>query len=374
MSTRPCSASPKAEQLAHEEHRFDLGEARARFGDEISDELLLLRMMLPADQVDAMLARRAPSAPRAARGTRRRRSSRASRSATAARDRASTAPGVRRARPMSLLTDIDAVVFDVDGTLLHANDPSGRRERTRSRVPPRPSRGCARAAAACSSSPTAPAARRRSTRPTSAALGFVIADEEFMNPAVVAARWIARRHPGKSVLVLGGPGVVAPLRDLGIETIEAPSRAVADIVLVGWDDVLTYAALRAACESIWAGAPLLATSTASVFSVNGGAAPGWSGAVAAGIRQTTGARALTLGKPSPVALREACRVLGSQAGAHARRGRRPRARDRDGPPRRSPLGARPDRRRHRGSGGGAPARTAARRHPGGRHGAPDLGS
>ncbi len=199
------------------------------------------------------------------------------------------------------------------------------------------------------------------------ALGFVIADEEFMNPAVVAARWIARRHPGKSVLVLGGPGVVAPLRDLGIETIGAAEPAVADIVLVGWDDVLTYAALRAACESIWAGAPLLATSTASVFSVNGGAAPGWSGAVAAGIRQTTGARALTLGKPSPVALREACRALGVKPARTPRRGRRSRARDRDGAARRGPLGARPDRRRHRGSGGGAPARAPAGRRPRGRH-------
>jgi NagD protein len=142
------------------------------------------------------------------------------------------------------------------------------------------------------------------------ALGFTIADEEFMNPAVVAARWIARRHPGKSVLVLGGPGVVAPLRELGVETIPAAEPRTAGVVLVGWDDTLTYAALRAACESIWAGAPLLATSTASVFSVNGGRAPGWSGAIAAGIRQTTGKRAITLGKPSPVALREACRTLG----------------------------------------------------------------
>jgi oxaloacetate decarboxylase alpha subunit len=50
-------ASPKAEQFAREEHRFDLGEARARYGEKISDELLLLRMMLPADQVDAMLTR-----------------------------------------------------------------------------------------------------------------------------------------------------------------------------------------------------------------------------------------------------------------------------------------------------------------------------
>jgi ribonucleotide monophosphatase NagD (HAD superfamily) len=100
------------------------------------------------------------------------------------------------------------------------------------------------------------------------------------------------------VLVLGGPGVVGPLRDRGVEVIEAAEPRKADLVLVGWDDTLTYAALRAACESVWAGAPLLATSTASVFSVNGGPAPGWSGAVVAGIRQTTGARPFTLGKPS----------------------------------------------------------------------------
>jgi oxaloacetate decarboxylase alpha subunit len=49
-------ASPKAEQLRREENRFDLADARARFGEEIGDELLLLRMMLPPEQVDAMLA------------------------------------------------------------------------------------------------------------------------------------------------------------------------------------------------------------------------------------------------------------------------------------------------------------------------------
>ncbi|HVC87921.1 MAG TPA: hypothetical protein VNC40_10915 [Gaiellaceae bacterium] len=49
-------ASPKAEQFRSEEHRFDLADARARYGEEIDDELLLLRMMLPAAQVDAMLA------------------------------------------------------------------------------------------------------------------------------------------------------------------------------------------------------------------------------------------------------------------------------------------------------------------------------
>lgn len=62
-------ASPRAEEFRRAEHRLDLGEARARYGDRVSDELLLLRMTLPPEQVDAMLAARgrapapAPSPP-----------------------------------------------------------------------------------------------------------------------------------------------------------------------------------------------------------------------------------------------------------------------------------------------------------------------
>jgi HAD superfamily hydrolase (TIGR01450 family) len=210
---------------------------------------------------------------------------------------------------MTLLDGIDAVVFDVDGTLLHSDNPGGVRGA-------RLIDGAAAAVARVRESgrrllfftngtgrpPAQYAADLR-------AAGLDLSDEEFMNPAVVAARWIARRHPGRSVLVLGGTGVLAPLHDLGIETVEER----ADVVLVGWGDTLTYAQLQAACESVWAGAPLLATSTAPVFAVGGGRAPGWSGAVVAGIRQTTGAKAVTLGKPSPVALREMCRALGTTA-------------------------------------------------------------
>lgn len=211
---------------------------------------------------------------------------------------------------MTLLDGIDAVVFDVDGTLLHANDPGG-------------VAGAHPIAGAVETVERARASGRkvlfftngtgRPPAPYAADLrkvGFSLADEEFMNPAVVAARWIARKHPGRSVLVLGGVGVQAPLRELGIPIVTRDEPQPADVVLVGWDDTLTYAALLAACRSVWAGAPLFATSTAPVFSVAGGPAPGWSGAVVAGIRQTTGARALTLGKPSPVALREMCRAMG----------------------------------------------------------------
>jgi oxaloacetate decarboxylase alpha subunit len=56
-------ASPRADALAAEEHGLDLEQARARFGAAISDEHLLLRMMLPPEQVDAMLAGPAPTVP-----------------------------------------------------------------------------------------------------------------------------------------------------------------------------------------------------------------------------------------------------------------------------------------------------------------------
>jgi oxaloacetate decarboxylase (Na+ extruding) subunit alpha len=50
------TASPRAEVLANEQHSLGLEAARERFGDAISDELLLLRMMLPEEQIEAMLA------------------------------------------------------------------------------------------------------------------------------------------------------------------------------------------------------------------------------------------------------------------------------------------------------------------------------
>lgn len=212
---------------------------------------------------------------------------------------------------MSAFGNVEAVVFDVDGTLLHASDPSGVKG-----AHPIPGAIEAVQRVRRSGRPVLFFTNGTGRPPADAAadlrsVGFDLSDEEYMNPAVVAARWIARKHPGKSVLVLGGRGVVVPLRERGIEVIEAGAARVADVVLVGWDDTLTYAALRAACDSVWAGAPLLATSTARTFSVSGGPAPGWSGAIVAGIKQTTGARAVTLGKPSPVALREMCRALGA---------------------------------------------------------------
>jgi oxaloacetate decarboxylase (Na+ extruding) subunit alpha len=59
-------ASPRADGFRRAEHRLDLADARARHGDAMSDEELLLRMMLPQEQVDAIgrpAASREPQTP-----------------------------------------------------------------------------------------------------------------------------------------------------------------------------------------------------------------------------------------------------------------------------------------------------------------------
>jgi HAD superfamily hydrolase (TIGR01450 family) len=213
---------------------------------------------------------------------------------------------------MSDLTAAEAVIFDVDGTLVHAVGPGGLKG---AEVIP----GAIEALTAVRD-----AGRRilvftngNGKRPDEYvedlnALGFPVNEREFINPAVVAASWIANEHPGATVLPVGGEGVTAPLDAAGVTHVTAQDGgANAGIVLVGWDETLTYAALRAACTAVWNGAPLLTTSTATVISVQGGLAPGWSGAITAGIEKITGAEALVLGKPAPPAFEQAAALLGA---------------------------------------------------------------
>jgi oxaloacetate decarboxylase (Na+ extruding) subunit alpha len=51
---RTVLSSPKVEELRQDEFRFDLEQARARWGERMTDEELLLRMTLPPEQVDAI--------------------------------------------------------------------------------------------------------------------------------------------------------------------------------------------------------------------------------------------------------------------------------------------------------------------------------
>ena len=109
---------------------------------------------------------------------------------------------------MTAFSGLEVVVFDVDGTLLHTHDSVRGAHRDSPRRRGRRARPGGGRPVLFFTNEAAGADYAADLR----TVGFSLTDEEFMNPAVVAARWIERRHPGKTVLVLGAPGSSHPER------------------------------------------------------------------------------------------------------------------------------------------------------------------
>jgi 4-nitrophenyl phosphatase len=142
--------------------------------------------------------------------------------------------------------------------------------------------------------------------------GFGLADSAMMTPASSAVRLFTRLGH-RRVMVLGGDGLVLPLREAGISAVPPASGAAVDAVLAGWFPEFTMSALEAACRAVWDGAPLYSCSQTPFFAVDGGRALGTSRAITAMIRSLTGCPVRVVGKPSLDALRCAADRLGVPA-------------------------------------------------------------
>jgi 4-nitrophenyl phosphatase len=142
-------------------------------------------------------------------------------------------------------------------------------------------------------------------------IGFGVRDEAMMTPASSAARMFTR-HGYRRVMVLGGPGLLEPLREAGLEVVPPVAGTSADAVLVGWFPEFTMPALEAACHAVWGGAKLYSCSETPFFAVDGGRALGTSRAISAMIRSLTGCGLRVVGKPSLDALRGAADRLGAR--------------------------------------------------------------
>lgn len=150
------------------------------------------------------------------------------------------------------------------------------------------------------------------------AAGFDLDDAEMMTPSSSAAAWFVRRGIGR-VRVLGIDGVMAPLRDAGIEVVGPRDQSTGvEAVYTGWYREFGFPDLEAACADVWAGAMLTTASHVPFFATENGRAIGSSFAMNAMITAMTRARPRVLGKPSRAALDEACRSMGL-GGADRRR-------------------------------------------------------
>lgn len=139
--------------------------------------------------------------------------------------------------------------------------------------------------------------------------GFDLPDGSMMTPASSAVDLFLRRGY-RRVMALGGEGVKRPLQEVGIELVPPKGRPQADAVLAGWHPEFTMAELESACHAIWGGARMYSVSQTRFFATANGKALAPSRVMAAMIKDMTGCRVITVGKPSLDALRCAGRRLG----------------------------------------------------------------
>lgn len=142
------------------------------------------------------------------------------------------------------------------------------------------------------------------------AIGLPIADDALLTPSTVAADLMPRRGV-KKALVLGTPGVVHPLREVGIETLFSDHADAEQVqaVYIGWHPGCTMKDIEIAAKAIWNGAELYVASDVPFFATAAGKTMGYSHAIAAAVRKLTRAPMILTGKPSLHAMRLVAKKL-----------------------------------------------------------------
>jgi phosphoglycolate/pyridoxal phosphate phosphatase family enzyme len=141
-------------------------------------------------------------------------------------------------------------------------------------------------------------------------------ETEIVTSADAVARLLGSKIPalrGRSAYVIGGPGLLERVAELGVRISDGADPTECSIVIVGWDRELTYEKLRIATLAIRAGATFVASNADATYPAPDGLWPGC-GAIVSALRTATGVDPLVAGKPQPLMLEVAMdRVGGTPA-------------------------------------------------------------
>ena len=136
-------------------------------------------------------------------------------------------------------------------------------------------------------------------------LGIDVEEEHIFTCAMATARFLARQKPNGTAFVIGEGGLLTALHTNGYSIVDKDP----DYVVVGEGRTLNFEMVEAAVGMILGGAKLVATNLDPNCPTQTGTRPGC-GAVVSMLEMATGAKAFSVGKPSPVMLRAALSDLG----------------------------------------------------------------
>jgi NagD protein len=140
-------------------------------------------------------------------------------------------------------------------------------------------------------------------------LGITVEEEHVFTCAMATARFLAQQKPQGTAYVIGEGGLLTALHTNGYAIVDHDP----DYVVVGEGRTFTFEMAEAAVNMIRGGAKLIATNLDPHCPTQSGSRPGC-GALVALLEAATGVRAFSVGKPSPVMMRAACKELGLSTG------------------------------------------------------------
>jgi len=134
--------------------------------------------------------------------------------------------------------------------------------------------------------------------------GIEVPEDSIWTSALATAGFLADQHPHGSAYVIGEVGLTTALHEVGYTLTEKEP----DYVVVGEIRSYSFERLTKAVRLISSGTPFIATNPDPTGPSVDGPLPA-TGAVAALISQATGKKPYFVGKPNPLMIRSAMRVL-----------------------------------------------------------------
>jgi NagD protein len=138
-----------------------------------------------------------------------------------------------------------------------------------------------------------------------ARLGVEIGEEHFYTCAQATASFLSSQCPKGSAFIIGEAGVVNALYSVGYSMNDVNP----DYVVVSESSMYSYERITHAINLVCKGAGLIGTNSDVTGPVEQGIVPG-TGALVAPIEMATGKKAYFVGKPNPLMMRSALKILG----------------------------------------------------------------
>jgi NagD protein len=134
--------------------------------------------------------------------------------------------------------------------------------------------------------------------------GIDLSEDHVYTSAIATARFLHSQRPQGSAYAIGEAGLTTALHDIGYTLSEHEP----DYVVLGETSTYSFERITRAIRLVTAGARFIATNPDPIGPSDGGIAPA-TGAVAALIERATGVSPYYVGKPNPLMLRTALRVI-----------------------------------------------------------------